>query len=114
VKNSKEHVFARKVQAFLNDPSPDQERISQLLEELVNTGKNKKAGKPSKKQLLELCQCIVCAYLDKVTFFGKAPEKIQALGKDLRKLKENKFDTRSILKRWNPEEVSLHVPAVPV
>jgi hypothetical protein len=114
LKKSREHVFARKVLSFLNDPSPDQERISHLLEELITTGKNKKAGNLSKKQLQELCQCIVCSYLDKVTFSGKDPAKIQALGNDIRKLKENKLDTRSILKRWKPEEVSSHTPGIPV
>src|SRR5690606_16060151 len=57
-----ENLFARKVQAFLNDPIPTTTRASKILDQLIVESKSKKAGKLTKKQIVDLSKAIVCAY----------------------------------------------------
>ena len=102
-----------KVQRFLLDPNPTQERLTKLIIEILQNNIPEKMGKRlTKKQVRELLQASICYFLDKVFFNGNNKPKLGQLKKIIEKFRKAETDMKALYDYWDFAEIMAFEPGL--
>ena len=112
----KNNTVAAKAKRFIQDPDPSADRVSELLNEMLEQKAEKKAKENPlpKKQQFVLAQNCLCYYLDKLCFEEKTFEQLTALRAPLGKLKKARINLLAIYQYWEAAEVEKYEKDVPL
>lgn len=110
---SDNNTVAAKVQRFLLDPYPTQERLTKLIIEVLQNNNPEKMGKRlTKKQVRELLQTSICYFLDKIFFNGKDKPKPGELKRIIEKLRKAETDMKALYDYWGFAEIMAFEPGL--
>jgi len=111
---SNNNPLVAKVQSFIADPGPTQDRLEKLVNEILQNKAPKVKGvkKLTKVQVNVLVQNCISYYLDKICFNGKDMEKVGNLKKIVDKISKAKIKIETIYDYWDPKEIKKYEPTL--
>jgi hypothetical protein len=109
----KDDPLVAKVTRFLNDPQPSFNRLSRLVNEILQNKPAKKDSKPlSDPQVFDALKNSICYWLDRTIINEKDTKEIQEAKKLFKKLNDAKIKTEQIYSYWNFSELKKYEPSL--